>query len=151
MTTICTDGRTMAGDSACTGHGTLHCEVKKLSLAKDGSVIGVCGTAFDIAEFVRWYDEGREKEPILSEDFEALVLNPDGTIWCFNYKGRCFIHQAPAAAGSGAKFAYGALEAGVSPEKAVEIACRRDIYSKGPIWTQMPVRKEEGAQDNDTR
>lgn len=134
----------MAADSACTDHGTLHCEIKKLTHAKDGSVIAVTGTAFDLAEFARWYDDGQKRGELrVHDDFEALVLKPDGKIWCFNHKGQSFIHPAPAASGSGAKFAYGAMEAGSSPEEAVEIACRRNIHSQGPVWVLKPIKRKK--------
>ena len=37
------------------------------------------------------------------------------------------------AVGSGAPFAIAAMELGLSPLKAVEIACKYDVGSRGPI------------------
>lgn len=125
----------MAADSRC-GGDTFHCNVSKLARAKDGAILGYTGRAFDQAGFVKWYEGGGELD--VSSDFEGLVLRPDGSILCVDEKGRSFVHGAPAAIGSGTRYAYGAMDAGLDAQRAVEIACERDAFSTGPVTTLAP-------------
>lgn len=127
MTTIATDGRTMAADRACNGNGYLHGEVCKLRRAKDGSIIGLTGTPYAFDAFAEWFDSDRS-EPFDGKDDELdiLVLCPDGRVLAFNHTGRCYEAGTPACAGSGSQFAYGAMDAGADPRRAVEIATIRD-------------------------
>jgi hypothetical protein len=130
MTTIATDGKSMAGDGRCGGE-CLHCEVVKIARAKDGAILGCAGHAFDLGEFLKWHEEGGEIG--VTEDFEGLILQPDGEVLCVDAKGRSFVHGVPAAVGSGCRFAYGAMDAGLFPEDAVRIAAKRDAFTSGTI------------------
>ena len=133
MTTICTDGETIAADMLITGNGLKHGTFSKLARMKDGSVAGIAGGPFDLAPFVEWY-EGDRKEPWCGPDgTEILVLSPGGIIHCFNHIGRSFVCTPPQAIGSGAAVAYGALEMGASPKQAVEAASKRDLRTGGGI------------------
>lgn len=132
MTTIATDGKSMAGDQGM-GADCLHGLINKIQRAKDGAILGSTGQAFDYPGFLAWYEDGCEGEPNVTEDFEGLILKPDGTILCVDEKGRHFVHPAPAAVGSGCRFAYGALDAGVDLKRAVEIAIGRDNHSAGEV------------------
>jgi hypothetical protein len=137
VTTVATDGKTMAADQQC-GSETIHCHVHKLHRANDGAVLGYCGQAFDQPGFIAWYEGGMEGEPAVSPDFEGMILKPGGEIVCVNEKGHWFLHPAPAAIGSGCRFAYGAMDAGCDPTKAVEIATKRDGFSSGDVETLSP-------------
>lgn len=130
MTTIATDGKTMAGDSRCGGE-CFHTKIEKLMRAKDGAILGSAGQAFDQAGFLKWYEDGGVID--VTDDFEGLVLKPDGSILCVDNKGQTFVHQPPAVIGSGCRFAYGAMDFGASPEEAVRIATRRDGFSSGDV------------------
>jgi hypothetical protein len=133
MTTICTDGETIAADMLVTGDGMTHGTFSKLARAKDGSIIGLAGTAFDLGSFVDWYNGDRADPWFAPEHTEILVMSPDGVIRNFNHVGRSFISTAPQAIGSGAAVAYGALAMGASPKQAVEVASKRDIYTGGGV------------------
>lgn len=141
MTTVATDGRTMAADRmVCGGGGIKHGQTTKIFHADNGDVVGAAGDSFRIAAFVRWYNGDRvdpfEANP---EDFEALVLKSDGTTLCFNFAGDFIVESGPhAAIGSGSGVALGALDAGASPVKAIEIASRRDIYTGGGVDELQP-------------
>lgn len=133
MTTICTDGQTIAADTLITGHGLKHGTFSKLARANDGSVIGIAGSPFDLYSFVEWYDGDRTNEWSAPEDTEILMLSPGGLIQCFNHLGRSFICTAPQAIGSGAPVAYGALATGASPKQAVEAASKYDVRTGGGV------------------
>lgn len=129
MTTIVTDGESMAADRRVTGDGLVHGETGKIRMADNGDIIGLAGTAFDLDSFVAWYNSDRTDSVQIHEITEALVLQTDGRVFCYNHQGRSFEHSLPAAIGSGSALAYGAIAAGASPAQAVLIASERDIYS----------------------
>lgn len=133
MTTICTDGETIAADMLITGNGLNHGTFSKLARASDGSVIGGVGSPFDLASFVEWYDGDRSTAWSDTDESEFLVLSPCGIIRCFNHLGRSYIATAPQAIGSGAGVAYGALAMGASPKQAVEAASKYDYRTGGGV------------------
>lgn len=133
MSTVVTDGESMAADRRVTGDGMVHCNTCKIALAANGDIIGLAGSAFDLDAFVTWYNSDRSQPLQIWEKSEALVLQTDGRIFCYNEVGRCFEHEAPAALGTGSAIAYGAIAAGATPAQAVLIASERDIYSGGGV------------------
>lgn len=136
MTTIATDGKSMAGDGMLCDH----CETivnlggRKVHRLDDGRIIGASGNSFDIIAWRDWLKSGREGAcPIESDQFAGLVLHPNGVVHWVDHKGREIVTPAPCAIGSGQDYAIGAMEAGASAEQAVTIACRRDPHSGGDI------------------
>ena len=136
MTTIATDGRTMAGDGLCLdgGDAITSLDIVKVRRLKNGGIVGVAGSAFDIDAFVDWLD-GPQSEPPkdMWEKTEALALMPDGRCYFYNDKGKRFETSLPAVTGSGSDLAMGAMAAGKSPAEAVEIACANHASSGGTI------------------
>ncbi len=132
MTTIATDGKSMAVDSYCTSSSIFHTEVIKIARTNNGDVIACAGTPYDLLNFLNWCNQ-TDKILEVTQDFEGLILRKDGTVWCVNEKGYMFQHDIPAACGSGCPVAYGAMDAGATPEQAVQIACRRDVKTGGTV------------------
>jgi hypothetical protein len=134
VTTIATDGRTMAADGQVQDHrGVIVNDRPKVFRLSDGRLAGGAGNTFDVRSWIEWLDSGKvDKCPIESEQFSGLIVGPSGVLWV-DYKGREALTSVPCAVGSGQEIAIGAMEAGASPRKAVEIAISRDIYSGGTI------------------
>ena len=139
MTTICTDGETVAADMLITDNSLKHGTVSKLARAKDGSVIAGCGSPFDLDSFVEWYNSDQKEPWSQADESEFLVLSPGGVIRCFNHLGRSYIATAPQAIGSGAGVAYGALEMGASPKQAVQVASKYDYRTGGGVESMSAV------------
>lgn len=137
MTTIATDGKSMAADTWCTGNECFHTNVNKLYRASDGAILGHAGSAFDSPMFYEWHEHGGIGPLDAAENFEAIALLPDGRILCINAKGRRFFHEAPAAIGSGAPFAYAVMDFGGSAKDGVEIAMKRDPQSGGKCQVEV--------------
>jgi hypothetical protein len=89
---------------------------------------------------VDWLKSGGEgnKTPNLPDDcdFEAIVVDPEGVVLHYDR------HLVPIrvasklhAIGSGRKLALGAMMAGASADKAVQIACQYDSGSREPVKT----------------
>ncbi len=126
-------------------------ESRKLSCKKlyrcEGHIIACTGGTYAALRFVHWFDdyaEGNvdwEDAPDLTnleldEDFECLVVRPDGTAYTVSRL------MAPAEVeditdfftlGSGGSAAMAALRAGANARKAVRIACEIDAWSGGKL------------------
>lgn len=91
--------------------------------------------------------EIREAFAYTEPDFTILVVTEDGLFevdrWCVMEP----VYEPFYAIGSGSKVAMGAMEAGASAQKAVEIACRRDPYTAPPVVTMRlkPNANKESA------
>jgi ATP-dependent protease HslVU (ClpYQ) peptidase subunit len=133
MTTIATDGRSMAADGrVCAGATIFGSNAKKIIRLADGRICGCAGNSRYQAPFVAWLANGGDL-PEMDDEFEALVLMPDGTVVSYDHKGRSLPEELPTASGSGREFALAAMDLGASPEEAVKAACARDTMSGGEI------------------
>jgi len=142
MTTIATDGRSMAGDGQIADQfdtvlDTARAKVHRLS---NGSVVGGAGNSFDLLSWRNWLEAGKQGDcPISDERFAGLILSTDGVILWVDHKGREIEVPGPCAIGSGQDFAIGAMEAGATPEEAVRIACKRDSGTGGAVIALEPA------------
>ena len=133
MTTIATDGNTMAADGLTTSGGTIFgYNATKIHKLKDGRLVGIAGRATYAMPFVAWLNDGGDV-PEMDKDFEALVLYPNGSCKSFDHKGRELDEELPTASGSGREIALGAMVVGATPEEAVKAACERDTNTGGKI------------------
>lgn len=141
MTTIACDGRSIAGDGLVTGNDLTHCRsFVKVRKALSGAVVGFSGTAYMVEEAMRFLD-GASSTLDAGENFEAIILHPDGLCECMDGKGRRYEQPAPCATGTGAAIALGAMAAGKTAHEAVVIARELDIYTGGEIVVLNPAVK----------
>lgn len=132
MTTIACDGRSMAGDGQASNDGMrVASACRKVRLATEGRIVGLCGTSSDMEPFLQWLDDGTK--PKLEKNTTTLVLYPEGAIRRYYHDLKFDIEEAPVAIGSGCQFAVTAMDMGASAEKAVAMAAERDIYTGGKI------------------
>lgn len=137
MTTIATDGWSMAGDSLASCNAYILNYAPKVHRTEDGKIFGCTGLQADAIKFREWMMYGQVTEPpTVDEGFGALVLNQDGSILSYGKDMTPCPWIAPAAIGSGDELAMGAMLAGASPERAVEIAMMRDRKSGGEITVE---------------
>jgi ATP-dependent protease HslVU (ClpYQ) peptidase subunit len=143
MTTIAYKDGVMAADSRCTvgseggGDRVFRCE--KL-FHRHGALIGTAGESGSGLIFVDWYGSGDDAPSELIDggaEFDCIVVDVKGAIWLFDRwcKGERVLEPFWAV-GSGAKAALGAMHAGASAKRAVEIACKIDPWSAPPIITK---------------
>lgn len=137
MTCIATDGRTMAGDGRITsGGGLILCEAwEKVWRLSDGSIVGACGDQNDMMLARDWLDRGADFDliPKLSEDFEALILRPDGQVEWFERRCVFVPLEVPTAIGSGREVAMTAMDMGLGPAAAVRQSFKRIATCGGAI------------------
>lgn len=135
MTTICTDGKTVAADRLISDNNLTHGQICKVTRLTNGAVMAYTGSPYQLPAFVEWLNGDQSSKFESDSVSEAIVLMPDGTIRMYDEHGRWYEADAPQAAGSGAAVAYGALAAGASPAEAIEIASRYDIKTGGGVDT----------------
>lgn len=137
MTTIATDGKTMAADSMVSDDTMIHMTTfKKMAMLKDGSVFALAGP---VGDFDMWRDFlNGEGELDTTADAEAFVLHHDGKLLCYNHRGRAYEQSTPAVTGSGKMVALGAMMAGASPSQAIKIASAVDLHTGGQITVMQP-------------
>lgn len=142
MTTIAYKNNIMAADSRCTvtseGGGDRVFTCKKL-FRRNGALIGTAGESGSGLIFVDWYGTGKDAPSELIDggaEFDCIVVDGSGAIWLYDRwcKGEQVLEPFWAV-GSGAKAALGAMHAGASAKRAVEIACKIDPSSAPPIVT----------------
>jgi ATP-dependent protease HslVU (ClpYQ) peptidase subunit len=132
MTTIACDGISMAGDSLTTAGNMRVADTVKVHRTKDGRIYGGCGPSTSNAAFLKWMEE-QTAPPELAEEFEALILHPDGTVYWIDHKLQPIRYLSPMAVGSGSDIAIGAMLAGMDAANAVAVAKKRDIRTGGTV------------------
>ena len=138
MTTVATDGRSMAGDGqTLSANDIILCRNSpKVLRLDDGSLLGCSGNA-DVKYKLRgWIEAGCVGPfPELKTAFAAMwLIRPnEGRYFSENTQADFIEMEFPFAIGSGSEVALGAMEAGLSPLEAVTIAAKRDPFTGGKI------------------
>jgi 20S proteasome alpha/beta subunit len=143
VTTIATDGKTVAADGLITGDVVYSRTAKKIFLIGD-EIVGTRGDC-DLGEaYLNWVRKkyAQNAKPIFPEHvqgdevvFEALHVSKRGV---FTVDGINFSKtrmQSPLAIGSGALVAMGAMANGATPTEAVRVAAKLDLWTGGRITT----------------
>lgn len=138
MTTIAFDGKTLAADR-CSWSGATRRAVRKVFKlsAPDGRqfLIAFCGDgSFALAVLVWMRNQGEKPK---CQDFGvdpinqfAIVIDEKCRIWSLSANlTYSRFYERIMALGGGQEFAWGALEAGASAKRAVEIAIKRSDYA----------------------
>lgn len=135
MTTIATDGYSMAGDGRSTrGDAISGGDRKKVYKLSDGSLIGAAGRTRDAERAIRALTANPAKPEEVRGDYTLMRLYPDGSIWVHEDTLTAPIKvQPPFAIGSGWTPALGAMMAGATSREAVKIASKIDVHTGGKI------------------
>jgi len=163
MTTIATDGKTIAADGLATRNGNVMVRDRakiKVERGVQDAIYAMAGPSGMTDRIIKWHRAGadpKEVPPVgADEGWSLLIITPDG---CFAAgSGAPYPCQVnlPFAIGSGADLALGAMEVGASPEEAVKAACRRDVHSGGEIQVvniaeALGIVKPNGASVHEDR
>lgn len=150
MTCIATDGLTIAADSLETmGTEKLLRSAKKI--IEIGGVIYASSGIGTTESLAKWHQDGadpRDPPRYRDEHWALLVINHDGTMHLFTAL-MPYAHPIvpPFALGTGGDYAMGAMLAGASAERAVEIACEIDTACGGEIVVmEIPQAQREAAE-----
>ena len=133
MTTIATDGKSIACDSYLTGSECTIGHVEKIFPTKVG-FIGVAGTYTSCVDFVYWLlnEDPDADEPDMTE-VSAIHLTKNG-VYVYDSSVTPYKVIGPFnAIGNGAQGALTAMHLGHTPEDAVSAVSKVDPYTGGRI------------------
>ncbi len=157
MTTIAYRDGVMASDSRGTDESEMVLtDCQKLYTLDSGAILGTAGDD-DIRKLLKLLGKAKTPGDLPSKkrlaktqsDFKGILVFPTKEIFIIHIAKPksldedmdewtayvCEIWDSMCAVGTGAPYAYGAMEAGKTAPQAVEIACKRDIYSALPVHT----------------
>lgn len=160
MTIIAYRNGIMACDSCWTNYGTQTVSAIKIIRLSSGALLGEAGDN-DSRAMQELLDKIKDPKKLPSRkelaetklDYEGLIAFPKGGVWMIvtgphdetgypvaDAEIDYGIWPATtmggyAAVGCGAHIALGAMDAGATAPRAVEIACRRDVYCRPPVHT----------------
>jgi hypothetical protein len=143
MTTIAYKDGILACDSAWSDESRIIGLINKIRRFDTGVLYGAAGHSDDRAVLNLLYKVTDPNDlPSydtlweLQNSIHALIIFPDGRAFMVSTGeedvGVCPV-DTPIAVGSGKWLAMGAMDAGATAIEAVEIACKRDCHSKGPV------------------
>jgi len=150
--------RIIAADSRCSDASGMHLtNCKKIFTLRNGALLGTAGDSDDrdVRELLSKASPrklpSRAALAEIKSRFEGLLVFPSGlvyliTVWHLEHQSAGewagsvdAITDSIVAVGCGFAFAYGAMEVGADPIKAVRAACRRDTACALPVqWERLP-------------
>lgn len=98
-------------------------------------LVGVCGEAANEVKFLNWL-RGGDEPVIKDEEFGALVLHPNSSLFSYSNELEPIRTGIPAGIGSGGGFAVAAMKAGADIAKAIQVAKAMDKDTGGRIWVK---------------
>jgi 20S proteasome alpha/beta subunit len=127
------DGKTVAADKrACIADAAM--TTTKIWEMSDGLIVATTGDfSFGIA-MLKWFEDGAEEKdwpPFqTTNDWARLIIfDPLTKPYCYERQPvRQIIEDPFMAWGCGREFALGAMAMGATARKAVEVACRFNVY-----------------------
>jgi 20S proteasome alpha/beta subunit len=142
--------RVLAADSRCSDSKAMHLtNCKKVFRLKNKALLGTAGDSDDrdvralLAKATPRKMPTREQLAALKCSFDGILVFPKGQVFVVSIEYEADekgwsgavdpISDNFVAVGHGAQFAYGAMEAGADPVKAVRVACRRDTTCALPV------------------
>jgi hypothetical protein len=137
MTTIAVSCTHIAADGLGSRSGEIIALREKKLLVQEGRIYGWTGTAALFEPVLKWHRDGADPHrlPPIGADvrWSLILINSEG-LFRFDYGCAYADRQHPPIAfGSGADYATGAMLAGGSARRAIEIASMRDIKTGGEI------------------
>jgi hypothetical protein len=134
MTTIATDGITIAADTASFFGNILHRKDKTKLVVRHGRIYTISGTAAILESAIKWHHAGADPNDAPKHgDWNLLVIDRDAiTLFASDVPYPTLV-EPPFAMGTGDSLAIGAMDAGCTPEQAVRIAIRRDANTDGDV------------------
>lgn len=138
MTTIASDGKCMVSDGYITaGDTVVETNRRKVFKLKSGDLIGFAGNGYNWESVIEYFNRKDCDWPKIVGTQQILFLcKKSGKLFLYDQDGRSFERTGNVSIGSGWHFAIGAMDAGKSPEEAVQIACNRDVHSGGSIFVE---------------
>lgn len=148
MTTIALDATHIAWDSQITlGDEKVAYPAEKVWIV-DRSVFAFAGDYGLLDPVIAWKRAGARAASAPDGSWQLLVVGRKGAVLYSDDVKFATPVKTPFAMGSGSAYARGAMLAGAAAYKAVQIACKCDVYSGGevnvlelaPVWRARRAR-----------
>jgi len=105
-----------------------------------GWLVGAAKSSYPINVFLEWFRDNLEDEQLseslefMEDDFEALVVDPDGEVYLYNmYLCPSSLGQVDYyATGSASKIAFPLLDLGHTLDEVIDQCCKWDTFCKSP-------------------
>ena len=135
MTTIAYCDGVMAGDTRISNESEIDVSAfRKVYKLRSGALIGFCGNVGDVQNAINLLRVNPDNFSFLpTEEFEALLVLPDGSVRHFESKVWYDIDAKYFSIGSGSDAANVAMHMGADPRKAVRVAMVFDKNTGGKI------------------
>jgi len=156
MTTIAVDDTMISADGLRTaGSEPVGWSTQKLHYRDHNGhrcVYAVTGEGYMAPQIIDWWEAGAKPglQPMPPKDGSWTLIIVDGTgVRSVNHDSPYPQEwESPQAWGSGSHYALGAMHAGQSAERAVEIASRLDLYTGGKIQSipRAWLRQQQAAE-----
>ena len=156
ITTIAYRLGILAFDSKAVENDTTHKGLCDKGRQTKALIMAGCGNASDIECVMNWLEAGGGEDK--KKDFnlyarevkcEVIAIDKKGIVTFYEESCCGFTLEAPFfAIGSGYDLAMGAMAAGASAKEAIQIACKYNINTGGPVRTlniqdlQLTVKKK---------
>lgn len=137
MSTIATDGKTIAADTLVTyGHERGVGRVEKIVVRRN-RIYALGGLGAMMQALIAWHEAGADPHHTPpcpnAMGWDLLVIDAGSIVRYSSTVPYAATVHPPWAMGQGAEFALGAIYAGASPAHAVEIACGLSTSSGLPV------------------
>lgn len=139
MTAIAYRDGIMAADSLANADGAVHGYTIKIVRAPSGALAGVAGEAGATARFRRLFAAGEfaiDEEIDADEDFGALIVEPEGTVYRRGLKHFFSIVAPFHVLGSAEEILIGAMSMGATADEAVRIAIKYHGQCGGDVQVE---------------
>lgn len=137
MTTIAACGHWIAADSLLTNNGSREVLNAQKIRVVNGSIYALVGTTCLFEPLIQWHQAEHVPADVPKAtdlDWGLMVITKDSEgLFYTNRSAYPERYSYPWTKGTGNEYAMGALKAGASAQRAVEIACEIDIHSGGEI------------------
>lgn len=138
MTTIAIDshGVHIAADGLINASGSRITHNARKIRVDSGAIYALAGTTCLFEPLIKWHKAGADPANVpagLDSEWALLVVTKDGAVLFSRDVPYPEQQYYPWTQGTGYRYAMGALKAGASAQRAVEIACEIDIHSGGEI------------------
>lgn len=164
MTTIALKDNHMASDGQVTLGNRIDSYNQRKVFEVEGCLVGFAGRFSSALRFLDWFGERMRSisvqnmhpevivsipDNLVDEDFQAIVVYPDGDTYLFEGGDRAFKINQPYSIGSGSDFAIAAMKAGNTAEEAINIAKDLDTHSGGETFVvQLPEEEEDYTRED---
>ena len=149
MTTIVYRDGILVADTSVWDRGCYVGQIVKVWGLSDGRLAGASGPMGECALFRDWFLAGASEDfpdRIKNDNFEGMIFSPDGDItWYGNERAPVHVVGEYHAIGSGFRIALGAMAAGASAERAMEIVGCIDDGTRAPFTVLRHAEFVKGA------